>query len=121
MKSNSDGLTRGDDQSKSSPGGLAAMHKAGSVIAFACAPGAVADDRKDDDNSLFAKHLAKYITTPNEDILSILIDVTREVMKDSDSKQTPFVNFQLTHKKVYLCQQSQGNDRTFGVLYEELL
>lgn len=98
--------TRGDGQSNTTPGGLAAMHKAGSLIAFACAPGAVVDDN----SHLFAKHLVKHITTPKKDIINILIDVTRGVMDESNAKQMPFVNFQLI-ENVYLCEHRKGKSR----------
>ncbi|CAM4830209.1 unnamed protein product [Rotaria magnacalcarata] len=84
------------------------MHKADSLVAFSCAPGALVDDRSEEQNSLFMKHLLKHLPTPNEDIVNILGNVTRGVMQDSNSKQIPFINVQLRHKNIYLCEQADG-------------
>ncbi|CAF2937285.1 unnamed protein product [Rotaria sp. Silwood2] len=97
-------LHANDSQSK----GLTAMHKAGSLIAFACAPGTLVDDRPGEQNSLFMKHLLKHIATPNEDIVNILRDVTHGVTNDSNSEQIPFLSIQLCHKNIYICEQTQG-------------
>ncbi|CAF1369739.1 unnamed protein product [Rotaria sp. Silwood1] len=86
--------------------GLTGMHKTGSLIAFACAPGKLADDSPEEQNSLFMKHLLKHIATPNENIVEILRDVVHEVMKDSNSKQIPFMSVQLSHKNIYMCEQA---------------
>ncbi|CAF3928423.1 unnamed protein product, partial [Rotaria sp. Silwood1] len=60
---------RGENANNPESNGLKAMNaKAGSLIAFACAPGSVVDDGKDQKNGLFTKHLLKYIGIPNEDI-----------------------------------------------------
>ncbi|CAF3965288.1 unnamed protein product [Rotaria sp. Silwood1] len=96
--------TRSINENNSKSGGLAAMHKAGSLIAFACAPGTVVDDRPNEENSLFVKHLLKHLATPNEDIVNIARDVTHGVMEDSHEEQIPFLCVQLRHKNVYLCE-----------------
>ncbi|CAF4356485.1 unnamed protein product, partial [Rotaria sordida] len=45
------------------------MHlSAGSLIAFACAPGAIANDLEGQRNGLFTKYLLRHIGTANEDI-----------------------------------------------------
>ncbi|CAF3465241.1 unnamed protein product, partial [Rotaria sp. Silwood2] len=102
---NRDGFNSNTSNSKST--GLAAMHKAGALIAFACAPGTFVDDKPKDKNSLFMKHLLEHITTPNEDIVNILRDVTNGVMKDSNDEQIPFLSVQLRHKNIYLCEQGR--------------
>ena len=66
------------------------MHKAGSLIAFACAPGTISIDGRGQRNGLFTKHLLQHITTPNEDIQMILRHVTKGVVEESKSKQIPF-------------------------------
>ncbi|CAF4911956.1 unnamed protein product [Rotaria socialis] len=86
--------------------GLTAMHKAGSLIAFACAPGALVDDKPEEKNSLFMKHLLKHLPTLNEDIVNTLRNVTRGVMQDSNSKQIPFISVQLRHNNIYMCEQT---------------
>ncbi|CAF4568027.1 unnamed protein product, partial [Rotaria socialis] len=82
--------------------GLTAMHKAGSLVAFACAPGALVDDKPEEKNSLFMKHLP----TPNEDIVNTLRYVINGVITDSDSKQVPFISVQLRHNNIYMCEQT---------------
>ncbi|CAM4837588.1 unnamed protein product [Rotaria magnacalcarata] len=88
--------------------GLTPMHKAGSLVAFACTPGTLVDDKPEEQNSLFMEHLVKHLATPNEDIANVLRDVTNGVMDDSDSKQIPFINVQLRHKNIYLYEQADG-------------
>ncbi|CAF4207359.1 unnamed protein product, partial [Rotaria sordida] len=85
--------------------GLKAMQKAGSLIAFACAPGTIAIEGKGQRNGLFTKHLLNHIRTENEDIQMILRDVAREVKQESKSKQIPFVSGSLLERDIYLCSQ----------------
>ena len=87
------------------------MHKAGSLIAFACAPGTVAIDGKGQRNGLFTKHLLKYITIPNEDIRMILSDVTKGVTQESESKQIPFQSVSLEERNIYLCQKQSSRSK----------
>ena len=89
------------DDSKSV--GLKVMRKAGSLVAFACAPGTIAIDGRGQRNGLFTKHLLKHITTSNKDIKMILRYVTRGVKKESDSRQIPFQNVALEERNIYLC------------------
>ncbi|CAF4246462.1 unnamed protein product, partial [Rotaria sordida] len=85
--------------------GLKAMYKAGSLIAFACAPGTIAIEGKGQRNGLFTKHLLKHITTENEDIQMILRDVAKGVTQESKSKQIPFVSAALLERDIYLYSQ----------------
>ncbi|CAF3753952.1 unnamed protein product [Rotaria sp. Silwood1] len=85
--------------------GLKAMHKAGTLIAFACAPGTIAIEGKGERNGLFTKHLLKNIKTANEDIQMILRDVTNGVIQESESKQIPFVTAALLKRDIYLYSQ----------------
>ncbi|CAF4956142.1 unnamed protein product, partial [Rotaria sp. Silwood1] len=101
-QSNTRALNKSDPKSI----GLTEMHKAGALIAFACAPGTLIDDRSAENNSLFMEHLLKHIATPNEDIINVLRDVTDGVMRDSGERQIPFMSVQLRHKNIYLCEQS---------------
>ena len=83
---------RGSDGSDPKSVGLKAMHKAGSLIAFACAPGTVAIENKRERNGFFTKHLLQHIKTANEDIELTLRGVIRGVKEESKSKQIPFFN-----------------------------
>ena len=77
------------------------MYKAGSLIAFACAPGTIAKDGKGQRNGLFTKCLLQHITAKNKDIMKILFDVTRDVRLESNEKQIPFQCMSLT-ETIYL-------------------
>ncbi|CAF3844710.1 unnamed protein product, partial [Rotaria sp. Silwood1] len=96
---------RDPDASEPKSIGLKAMQKAGSLIAFACAPGTVAIEGKGERNGLFTKHLLRNIRTANEDIQMILRDVTKGVIQESKSKQMPFVNAALLERDIYLFSQ----------------
>lgn len=98
------------DCSRSRPSGradtrglFAASHKslarepdAGSLIAFACQPGLIAMNTRDDRNGLFTKHLLRHIETPNEDIHRLLRKVVKGVIEESGSKQIPHISASLT-------------------------
>ncbi|CAF4118614.1 unnamed protein product, partial [Rotaria sordida] len=96
---------RGPGASDSKSVGLKAMYKAGSLVAFACAPGTIASDGKGQKNGLFTKHLLEHIKTKNEDIQMILRDVAKGVIQESKSKQIPFVSASLLERDIYLCSQ----------------
>ncbi len=101
---------RAESEEDNQPQGLKSMSaKAGSLIAFACAPGTIADDGgKEETNGLFTKYLLKHIATPNEDIRMVLSDVTDGVMEESKSDQVPHVTSILRHKNICLCEQAPG-------------
>ncbi len=105
---NPDSNTLASNTNTSKSAGLAQMHAAGSLIAFACAPGTIAIDEKEERNGLFTKHLLEHITTPNQDIRMILADVTKGVTDESKSMQIPFLSLSLLEKGVYLCAQPPG-------------
>ncbi|CAF4038809.1 unnamed protein product [Adineta steineri] len=100
-------LLRGND---SNTKGLKPMYaSAGSLIAFACAPGATASDGSDR-NGLFTKHLLQNITKPNEQIQDLLIDVTKGVATESYNKQIPWYHSSLMDRNIML--SSNGNDNS---------
>ena len=102
---NPDINARNLDASGTKSKGLKAMHKAGSLIAFACAPGTIAIEGKGERNGLFTKHLLKHIKTANDDIQLVLRDVAKGVTQESKSKQIPFVSASLLERDIYLCSQ----------------
>ncbi len=82
---------------------------AGSLIAFACAPGTTADDgNRGEKNGLFTKHILKHIFKPNEEIRMMLTDVTDGVMEESNSTQIPFVTGSLRYRNVCLYEPVTG-------------
>ena len=95
--------------------GLTTMpDKVGSFIAFACAPGRIADDGNNGEiNGLFTKHFLKHLSKPNEDIEMILRDVRKDVMKESNNRQIPHITSVLTHRNIYLNEIKQGNKSIF--------
>ncbi|CAF1596056.1 unnamed protein product [Rotaria sp. Silwood1] len=105
---------RGTDLNNQKAVGLKAMHKAGSLIAFACAPGTIAIEGQGQRNGLFTKHLLENIKKKKEDIQMILRDVTKGVINESNSKQMPFVSASLSERDIYLCSGSLNQPRKFG-------
>jgi uncharacterized caspase-like protein len=88
--------------------GLKPMHAtAGSLIAFACAPGTSASDGTGR-NGLFTKHLLLNITKPNEEVQDLLIDVTNGVAKESHRIQVPWQNGSLMHRNIFLSNNGGG-------------
>jgi uncharacterized caspase-like protein len=71
--------------------GLAPMRApAGSLVAFACAPGDTTDDVAENDrNGLFTFHLLEHIAKPNTSIEDILCDVCDGVVSETDGAQIP--------------------------------
>jgi hypothetical protein len=76
---------------------------AGSVIAFACAPGTVAKDKAiNGRNGVFTYHLLQHITKPGENILLMMADVTNGVANETKETQIPYVTSVLRRRDVYL-------------------
>ncbi|CAF1519271.1 unnamed protein product [Adineta ricciae] len=102
------------------PHGLKPMHaKAGSLVAFACAPGTTADDGNNGEkNGLFTKHLLKYIQTPNEDIQMILRRVTDGVMEDSKEEQIPHLTVAL--RRDHICLYSTKQETFVSFIKQQL-
>lgn len=106
--------SRGDKSMPASAGPMipntrSVIGNGGFVLAFACAPGTIADDGKNGEiNGLFTKHILKHILKPNEDIRMILADVTDGVMKESNLKQIPVITSSLRHKNIYLYEPLSG-------------
>ncbi len=94
--------------SNSEARGLRPMYgTAGSLIAFACAPGTTASDGAGR-NGLFTKYLLKNITRPNEEIQDLLIDVTNGVAQESHQKQIPWQHSSLMHRNIFLSHRGGG-------------
>lgn len=75
---------------RSSSRGLAQMDAPrGSIIAYSTAPGSIASDG-DGRNSIYTKHLAKYIDTPNLTIEKIFKSVRINVVNETQGQQVPW-------------------------------
>ncbi|CAF4965588.1 unnamed protein product [Rotaria sp. Silwood1] len=93
----------------SRPTGLKQMNgKAGMLIAFACAPGTIANDGTNEKNGLFTKHLLEHIGTPNKDIRMVMAAVTRGVMIESKLNQTPSITVTIWEENLCLFEQDSG-------------
>jgi formylglycine-generating enzyme required for sulfatase activity len=75
---------------RSSNKGLATMDApSGSLLAFATAPGSVAADG-DGRNGLFTSHLLKYMQEPGLELTQMMKKVRKQVINESEEKQTPW-------------------------------
>lgn len=70
-------------------------NSAGSLIAFATSPGAVAEDG-DGKNGTFTSALLKYIKEPGLEINQVMTKVRADVMKSTNGNQKPWTNVSLT-------------------------
>ncbi|CAF1113257.1 unnamed protein product [Rotaria sordida] len=82
--------------------------KAGMLIAFACAPGTIANDGTNAKNGLFTKHLLEHIGTPNKDIRMVMAAVTKGVRADSKLEQIPSITVTIWEEYVCLFEQNSG-------------
>jgi len=73
-----------------------------SLILFSCSDGAIADDGNLNEQSSLTKHLLKRIEKPNENVLSIFMNVIK-------GDHIPQIHMWLTHKNRYLRQLSKTN------------
>ncbi|CAF2968416.1 unnamed protein product [Rotaria sp. Silwood2] len=102
-------LARAKNANAPKPTGLKQMDgKVGTLIAFACAPGTIANDGKAEQNGLFTKHLLEHIGTPNKDIRMVMAAVTRGVMTESELRQKPSISLTLWDEYICLFEQSSG-------------
>jgi uncharacterized caspase-like protein len=84
-------------RTRSQPPGLARMPApAGSLIAYAAAPGQVADDRAGGAHSLYTKHLLAQIGTPGLTLERLFKRVRLAVLEESQSQQQPWEENSLT-------------------------
>ncbi|HSV60484.1 MAG TPA: caspase family protein [Variovorax sp.] len=79
-----------------SAGGLAEMGARGTLIAFASAPGAAAEDGPDGGNSVYTKSLAEEMLTPGIEVEQMFKNVRVKVLRETKGRQLPWVNTSLT-------------------------
>jgi uncharacterized caspase-like protein len=76
---------------------------AGSLVAFACAPGKTAGDKASNGrNGVFTYHLLQHITKPGEDITILMRDVTDGVAIETKEEQIPYMTSALRKRDIYL-------------------
>lgn len=102
--------TRSDIEGDGHQQGLKSMAASvGSIIVFACAPGATAFEmKKGEKHGLFTKHLLKHIKTPNENIYTLIANVTDGVYDESKKKQVPHLTGALRYPDICLYEQESG-------------
>ncbi|CAF3035093.1 unnamed protein product [Rotaria socialis] len=101
-------MTRGKASYASSTGLAAMSAKAGTLIAFACAPGTVAaDTAKNGRNGMFTYHLLQNITRPEEEITLLLIDVANGVANDTNERQIPYTTSALRQRGIHLATRQK--------------
>ena len=84
-------------RTRGGPAGLARMPApAGSLIAYATAPGKVADDSATGAHSLYTKHLLAHLETPGLTLEQLFKRVRLGVLEESQSKQQPWDENSLT-------------------------
>ncbi|RZL86166.1 MAG: hypothetical protein EOP82_30725 [Variovorax sp.] len=79
-----------------SAGGLAEMGARGTLIAFASAPGAPAEDGPSGRNSVYTKNLAEEMMVPGLEVEQMFKNVRVKVLRDTRDRQLPWVNTSLT-------------------------
>ncbi len=78
---------------KTAVGGLTGMSgPAGTLIAFASAPDTPASNNKRENNSVYTKHMLRYITEPGLKIEDMLKKVRLSVSEDTHGEQIPWEN-----------------------------
>jgi uncharacterized caspase-like protein len=79
-----------------SAGGLAEMGARGTLIAFASAPGAPAEDGPSGRNSVYTKALAEEMMVPGLEVEQMFKNVRVKVLRETRERQLPWVNTSLT-------------------------
>jgi uncharacterized caspase-like protein len=84
-------------RTRAGPAGMARMAApAGSLIAYATAPGQVADDRGGGAHSLYTKHLLQHVVTPGLTLEQLFKRVRLGVLQESNAQQQPWEENSLT-------------------------
>jgi hypothetical protein len=102
---------RGKTRSANVSRGLAPLDmSAGTYIAFATAPGNVAQDGEGR-NSPFTRALLDNIDKPNTDVRMMMIDVREEVIKRTEGKQVPWETNSLLGRFYFVTDTSEADER----------
>lgn len=76
--------------------GLAEMAARGTLIAYASAPGAPAEDGPPGSNSIYTRHLAREMMIEGLEVEQMFKRVRVAVLRDTQDRQVPWVNTSLT-------------------------
>lgn len=91
-------------------GGLAEMRAYGSLIAYASAPGAPAEDGPPGTNSIYSRHLAHEMQAEGLQIEEMFRNVRVKVYRDTAERQIPWDHSSLTVKVVLNPSRNGRND-----------
>lgn len=91
-------------------GGLAEMRAYGSLIAYASAPGAAAEDGPPGTNSVYSRHLAHEMQSEGLQIEEMFRNVRVKVYRDTAERQIPWDHSSLTVKVVLNPSRSGGGE-----------
>ena len=80
----------------------------GSMIAFATAPGSIADDNSTGRNGLYTQHLLAAIETPGMRLEDVFKRVRRSVERDSNRRQSPEEIMKLTSDEPFYFKGGPG-------------
>lgn len=80
----------------STSGGLAEMAARGTLIAYASAPGAPAEDGPPGTNSIYTRNLAREMMVQGLEVEQMFKRVRVDVLRDTQDRQVPWVNTSLT-------------------------
>jgi hypothetical protein len=83
-------------RSQRGAGGLAEMGARGTLVAFASAPGATAEDGPAGTNSVYTRHLVHEMLAEGVEIEQMFKNVRVKVLRDTQQRQVPWVNTSLT-------------------------
>ena len=104
-------------------GGLASMDPKGSLVAFACAPGARAAELPNRPHGVFTDHLLRHIDTPGLDINTLFIRVgnaVEQATRHLSPVQRPYVNHSLRCENASLLPVNWGDSLRLGETVESL-
>lgn len=90
-------------------GGLAEMRAYGTLIAYASAPGAAAEDGPPGTNSIYSRHLAHEMQSEGLQIEEMFRNVRVKVYRDTAERQIPWDHSSLTVKVVLNPSRSGGS------------
>ena len=89
-------------------GGLAEMRAYGTLIAYASAPGAAAEDGPPGSNSIYTRHLAHEMQAEGLQVEEMFRNVRVKVYRDTSERQIPWDHSSLTVKVVLNPSRSGG-------------
>ncbi|CAF2783736.1 unnamed protein product [Rotaria sp. Silwood2] len=89
------------------------------LLVFSCGVGRAAlDETRNRQNSIFTESLLRHIATPDEDIESLFMKVTRDVRDATDDYQIPYRQICLT-ERIFLAKSKSAGKVVFYSIFRE--